>query len=294
MIKPRRLCLILLLALATFAPFAAQVARADQAAEADLRSQVYLLWQWINVARANPRQVMARLGIDEQTVRNVLGPDAWILDQGLPPLAWSDQLRAAAQDHDNEMIARVYYSYLSAQGATPDQRVVASGYQAVASNETLGALVFQNYLAPAEALPVMFDNMLRDELTGAPGVARNIFSTSLTEVGIGITAGSVALLAGQPYVYLLTLDFAAPASGRRFVVGLADPDSQVMVQNLYTGFWDVAPPLPGGWFQARLSGNGEKLYSVGPGEQVRGAASTQGLAVDRNYYFDLRSASYRP
>lgn len=291
-----RLILLLLVALASMqtAAIADMVPMAAPSAKGDLTSQSYLLWQRINEARRNPRQAMVRLGIPEQTAVAALGSDAWLLDQGLPPLAWNGQLQTAALTHGRDMLTNLYYSHVSPTGTTPAARIAATGYEAADADETLAALVFDNYLATDTALAALFDNMLRDELTGIAGVGRNIFSATLSEIGIGFLAESVALLDGRPYVYLLVVDFSQPLVPRQFVVGEADLDSRLMIRNLYTGFWDVQPYLTGGAFQFQVTERGEEIFALDVNDNIVGRASTLALATDRNYFLDLRVALPAP
>lgn len=298
--KLRALPSLLLLLLLALAPMQAAVAAdmvpmAAPSAKADLTAQAYLLWQRINEARSNPRQAMARLGIDEQMAAAVLGSEAWLLDQGLPPLAWNEQLQAAALGHGQDMLAKLYYSHLSLSGSTPAARIAVSGYAAASADETLAALVFDKYLDSDTALNALFDNMLRDELTGVNGVGRNIFSTSLTEIGIGFLAESVALLAGQPYVYLLVVDFAVPLEARYFVVGQIDAGSRMVVRNRISGIWSEAAILPGNTFQVQLSGGGEEFFywnDLLP--DFVSVVSTQGFDWGQNHALDLRREPAAP
>ncbi|MFH1021300.1 MAG: CAP domain-containing protein, partial [Pseudomonadota bacterium] len=231
----------------------------------DLAAQGYLLWQRLNEARLNPRAAMNRLGIAEATAQAALGQDAWLLDQGLPPLAWNDQLGGAAGAHGRDMLDNLYYSHTSPAGLTPAARIAAAGYQALLEEETLSALVFTNPFPMDEAVAALLDNMLRDELTGSAGGARKIFSPNFSEVGLALHAESVALLAGQPYVYMLVADFAQPVTPRRFVVGVVAAGSgRLIVRNMYTGVRDVLSALmPGNAFQYPLSGRGEELVLLG-------------------------------
>lgn len=254
-----------------------------------LQDQGYLLWQQINEARANPRAVMNRLNIPEDTVKNVLGADAWLLDQGLPPLAWSDQIGAAAQNHGRDMLDHLYYSHLSQDGRTPQQRLLAVGYEPLLEEETLAALIFNNPIALDMALQVMCDNIFRDELSGTPGVARNIFSPNFSEVGLALFAESIALLADQPNVYLLVVDFSQPVAERHFVIGHIDPGTSLLLYRPTTGEAEEVTVLPGDLFQLRLSGRGEELFywETSTANYVY-RATTRGLALGQNHTLNLR------
>lgn len=261
----------------------------------EIAEQGFLLWQRLNEARAYPRATMTRLGISEATAKAALGEDAWILDTGLPPLAWNTRIQSAANDHGRDMLNKVYYSKVSPDGRNLEERLTAADYTPLIEEETLVALVFSNPVALDAALDVMFDNMLRDELNGTPGVVRNIFSPDFSEIGLALNAESVALLDGQPYVYLLVVDFSQPIEERGFVVGRIDPGTSLVLRSRETGFWYDVPVLPGNLFQFRLSGLGEDLFYWDTlTEDYVHTASTAGLPAWRNQAIDLRLPALAP
>lgn len=261
-------CLLLVVLSVVYVPVNTAVAATDVATvqiENDrqlvLAIQKYLFWQQINDARRNPMAVVERLGLSRTKVQRVLGLDSWILDQGLPPLAWNDQLNLAASHHGRSMIDDVYYDHISLDGLSVQQRVENVGYKAEIADETLGLLIFDRYVEYDRAIEALVDNMLRDELVGTAGVWRNIFSPEYTEVGISFFAENLPSLAGQPYVYLLVVDFAQPIAKKSFVVGIVDTDCRLAVQRLDTGFWDFLPQLPQGGFQFALPQGGMRLLA---------------------------------
>ena len=177
-----------------------------------LDGQAALALARINEARANPRAAMARLGLAEERVRVVLGAEAWLLDAGLPALAMSVPLAASALAHGEDMLARRYYGYLSPEGSTARSRAALAGYPAVEAEESLVALGFTTYVGLDTALAALVDGLLRDELAGAPGVRRNIFSSEFGEAGVALLASASDLFAGSSYVYLLVVDCARPVA----------------------------------------------------------------------------------
>ncbi len=175
-----------------------------------LDGQAVLALARINEARANPRAAMARLGLAEERVRAVLGPEAWLLDSGLPPLALSAPLAASALGHGEDMLAQRYYGYLSLDGRTAQARAEQAGYLAEQLEESLVALGFNTYVALDAALEALVDGLLRDELAGAPGVGRHIFSPAFGEAGVAFLARASDLFAGSSYVYMLVVDCGRP------------------------------------------------------------------------------------
>ncbi|MBU4260889.1 MAG: hypothetical protein KKC76_03280 [Proteobacteria bacterium] len=184
--------------------------------EIELIEEARQLFARINEARGNPRAVMSRLGIAESTARAALGENGWIVDQGLPPLVWQDQLMISALRHGRDMFANLYYSNISKDGHTPRTRIVDTGYAPLKTGEALTALAFSGYLATEDALPIMLDNLLYDELTASPEARRKIFSPVFSEAGLTLLAGSIPLFAGQPHVYMFVADFGLPEDPNNF------------------------------------------------------------------------------
>lgn len=285
----RFFCLLVLLVLVAFMLPQPPAHAADSDSPQELLSlQKYLLWQQINAARRNPRQVLDRLNIPVQQAAAVLGGDAWILDQGLPPLAWNQPLFQAAQRHGRDMIDQVYYSHISLDGADPALRIAETGYQAAVTDETLGALMFMNFVELERAVPFLVDNILRDELTGTPGVSRTIFSPAYTEVGIDFFAENLPLLAEQPYVYMFVLDFARPLEPRGKLIVQADPASRVTLYDFSLSQMIEAPLLTAGWYQVAVPSSGGMLMARNADGVMLTGKWLSAMDPYRNHAFDLR------
>lgn len=294
---------LLLLPVSLWSPSAVRAADGPSAAELSaayphllfhqeedvLERYALLLWQGLNQARQNPLAVLERLEISWRTAAAVLGDDAWLLHRGLPPLAFDRQLQDAALGHNREMREHLHYSHYSLDGRGPGQRVAATGYPLEAAGETLSALVFYNFVDPERAVRMMLDQILRDELTGQPGVGRHVFSPEFTEVGIALLAESVTIVDGEPYLYLLTVDFARPWSPRPHMVGQAPPATAVFYRDRQ-GLWDALPLLPGGAFQVRLTdGRPVELMTVGPEGRVKvqPPINFPATSEERNFFANL-------
>lgn len=266
---------------------AAAVARADL-----LEFQQYLVWQRINEARSNPMAVLERLDIPVEHAQAILGEDAWILEQGLPPLALNLQLSTAAGLHGRDMFTRIYYSHVTPEGDGPMERIATTGYEALAADETLAILIFSGYVDLKLAVDFMVDTMMRDELVGTPGVKRNIFSAEFTEAGIVFFAETIPLIEGQPYVYLFVLDFAAPMAPQRYLIGVYDGTTErVPVMMPYaTGNWSFQPILIPGFFQVPYPAGGVAMVLVGDGmETISAPVFVYDDGTLNNRFVDLRA-----
>lgn len=171
-------------------------------------SQVELqLMAKINEARKNPLQTVAGLGLDPQTVLQQRPELKEILINGLPPLEINENLYTAAEMHTRDMLAQHYYSSTSADGRTVSDRMTESGYMPTACGENLGMLAFIHFLPPEKAVALIFENMLRDELSPDQKRPVNILNPNFKDIGVYLGTGSWVLESTKYNVYLASCDF---------------------------------------------------------------------------------------
>jgi len=253
--------------------------------------QKYLIWQRINEARSNPLEALERLEIPLEEAQAVFGEDSAVLTDGLPPLAWNEQLDKAATLHARDMIEHVYYSYTSRDGSGPMERIAETGYQALSEDETLGALLFLNPIELDRGVTLLLDNIMRDELTGAAGVSRNVFSAELTEVGVSFDAETLPTLFDQPFVYLVVIDFAEPLTPRRALIGQYDVGSRVMMMSFANYRWSYLPMQLPGLFQITYPEGGAKFVVISDDEPNHVSTPVDFYDEDpvNNDFIDLRT-----
>ncbi|MDY0251380.1 MAG: hypothetical protein RBR45_15240 [Pseudomonas sp.] len=268
----------LLLAQAPLQTLAQAAALPSPEKQALLQAQALLLWQQINQVRQNPRAALARLGITAEQASAALGDQSWILDEGLPPLAWNTALVFSAEQHGQDMADHLYYSYVSLDGRTVADRVAEVGVEARQADEALAILAFSSYVGLEEATRFMLDNLLRDELLAPAGSKRTLLSPELSEVGISLFAESLQLVMGQQYVYLLVADFAQPTENRSWLVGQLATGQQLAFCSRYTGFWELVPQFGAGLVQQQLPATGGTLYLL----DAQGQAIASGFVYPRN------------
>ena len=167
------------------------------------------LLKLINEARENPLAVATSLGMDAGQILQDLPELRDILIYGLPPLSFNENLYAAAGAHTMDMLENNYYSHISLDGRTYDDRIVEKGYVPTATGESLGMLAFFNFIQPAKAVELIFENMFRDELDPARTERRNILACDLEETGIALGTGALVLSGSAYNVYLATCDFGS-------------------------------------------------------------------------------------
>ena len=179
------------------------------AADAALSPQEGTLLELINQARQNPLAVAASLGMDPEKILKDLPELEKILKEGLPPVTFNNVLYDAARAHTVDMFANNYYSHVSPDGRGYEARIRDAGYPAVATGESLGMLVFANFIDPQDAARFLFEYMFADELDPARTEKRNILDPSLKEAGVSIDTGVLSLGGVLWNVYLATCDFGA-------------------------------------------------------------------------------------
>ena len=264
---------------------------------ADGDTSLYL-WRLINEARERPLASIAAAGIEEEAAREAMGEWEWVLDEGLPPLAWNNDLFASASGHGLDMVENVYYACESPDGTTPGDRIAAAGYQALETGESLGILGFFNYIEPMDAAALIFGKMLADELDPQSPLPKNILNPYLTEVGISFETALIDLGAALPLnVYLVTADFGRPVRARAFLIGnlYYDPEgTKVWAPDRAAAGMDVAL-----WVLAEkreikgISGTfGEYQFSLRPDldflilEAILEARDSEGAVMARRSVFD--------
>jgi uncharacterized protein YkwD len=166
----------------------------------------------INQARENPLQMAASLGMDPEKILEDLPGLEKILQEGLLPLTFNGNLADAACAHTEDMFAQGYYSNISPDGRDYEERIRESGYPAGASGESLGMILFANFINPENAVRLIFEYMFQDELDPLRTEKRTILDPCLKEVGISVNTGAIILGGAKWNVYLATCDFGAVMS----------------------------------------------------------------------------------
>jgi len=168
-----------------------------------------VLFELINQARENPLATARSLGMDAEKIVADF-PDMYeILANGLPPLALSGELRAAAAARTDSMVKERCYSGESPDGRTLGRRIADAGYVAVETGESLGIVAFANFIEPEAAARLLFEEMFRGELDPGRTEPRNILNPDLEETGIALGTGTLSLERLSYNIYVVTCDFGA-------------------------------------------------------------------------------------
>ena len=180
-----------------------------QAAESEILAR-------LNLARSDPWAEAERLGLDTEQLRIEVVPEetAAQWDQGLWPVAPNAVLTDSARLHCEDMLQRGFFSHITPEGLTPEDRVFTAGYFAGIVREEVGALAFNNFLDPGEATQILMDSLLRDSLTQKLFVEEStLLNERVVEVGIALCAGETVIDGiGSLHVYVLCVVTARPTT----------------------------------------------------------------------------------
>jgi hypothetical protein len=181
-----------------------------QAAESEILAR-------LNLARSDPWAEAERLGLDPEVLRAEVLPEEVAVqwDQGLWPLAPNTLLTEIARLHGEDMIKRGFFSHVTPEGLTPEDRVLTAGYFAEIVREEMGALAFNSFMDPGEATQILMDSLLRDSLTQRLSVEEStLLNERAVEVGIALCAGETVIEGiGSINVYVLCIVTARPTTG---------------------------------------------------------------------------------
>ena len=114
-------------------------------------------------------------------------------ENGLPPLAWSDALAQAAQDHADGCARRDFCSHIGPDGSRLRERLARVGYQASWAGENWV------YAHSAERGVEWW----YDEPPGMDPHRQNILAPHYSEIGVGVARGRWGK-------YYIVADFARP------------------------------------------------------------------------------------
>lgn len=133
---------------------------------------------------------------------------------GAQPLADNGQLNQAAGAHSQWMIDTGIFSHTGANGSSPTDRILASGYHltgAWSDGENIGMVSTQAPSGYADEVERLHTNFMN-----SPGHRANILNGAYTEVGLGLRVGGSGAYA--------TEDFAHSGS-QHFLTGVAYDDT---------------------------------------------------------------------
>jgi len=163
----------------------------------------------INAARQNPLAIAASLGMDTHKIISDFPEMSDIFKNGLPPLMFNSKLYQSASLHAQDMMDKKYYSAISLDKKSVQERILDTGYIPIISGESLGMLSFGNFMDPDKAAKAVFHNMFADELDPARSEKRNILNPDIKDIGISFKADVFDFDGSRENVYLAVCDFGS-------------------------------------------------------------------------------------
>jgi hypothetical protein len=170
-----------------------------------------ILFELINQARENPRATAESLGIDPDGFIADLPEMEDIITSGPPPLTLNERLRAAAVIRAADTVAECCDGAESSDGRALARRIADEGYMAVETGETVGIIAFANFIEPAAAARLLFEEMFRGEMDAGRVEPRAILNPDLEEIGIVLGTGTLSLGRLSYNLYAAACDFGTAA-----------------------------------------------------------------------------------
>lgn len=169
----------------------------------------YMLMNRVNSARADIGQALQARGqnIDALLACRPQLKDA--VDKGFPRVIPDNRLFAAAASHAADMANQLYFSKISKNGSTIDDRFLKAGFYSTLSDEVLGVVLFQNYMAKEKAVDILWKEMLDNELDCSKQAAPILLNPDFRELGISVKSGSMKINGSKVNFYVAVCDFGS-------------------------------------------------------------------------------------
>ncbi|MFM7427201.1 MAG: CAP domain-containing protein [Elainella sp.] len=158
----------------------------------------------VGVGQAQPEaqsQFSAAAGIAQTAAPTVAEQILGLVNQerraaGLRPVRLNSRLNASAQAHSQDMALNDFFGHQGSNGSKISDRIAATGYRAFTYGENIAA-----GLASPESV--------MQSWMASPGHRKNILSSTVKEMGLGLTVLETDL-GTTNYRYYWTQDFASP------------------------------------------------------------------------------------
>ena len=155
----------------------------------------------INVARLDPHGVGAAIGVDTTPISDLTAGS-------MNALIANTILQATATEHSLDMLARGYFSKTTPDGVGYEARILAGGYPAELTGETIGVVTFKNFIDPQLAAELLFRRLFLKDVSAETVEMRMLLNPRYEEVGVSIQAGKLTLGDATYNAYVATVDLA--------------------------------------------------------------------------------------
>ncbi|QTR44937.1 hypothetical protein J9253_13050 [Thiothrix litoralis] len=187
-------------------------------------SQEQFMLELLNRARLNPADEAALFGIglNEGLTAGTLSSSA------SQPLAFNNELTAAARSHSEDMLDNDFFAHVNLEGQSPFDRIQTAGYTYVTAGENIGWIGTTASLTEATINTFVGDShesLFVDEGVVGRGHRVNMLDDSFKEVGIGIHSGEFTSGATAFNSVMSTQNFATQPNAEAFLLGVIYKDA---------------------------------------------------------------------
>lgn len=147
------------------------------------------LVQLINQARAYPLDVAETLGFERSAVLTSQPEASAYLYGGMPPLAVDAYLKESSTLHTEEMLRVGYFSDISPDGRTAEDRILATGYDMLYAGELIFQYASGIVTTPDEMVAAIFNMIFTAELDPeetATQSSRLMLERDLEDIGVAV------------------------------------------------------------------------------------------------------------
>jgi len=189
-------------------------------------AQEQFMLELLNRARMNPVEEASLLGIDlnEGLAAGTLSTNP------RQPLAFNNELTAAARSHSQDMLDNDFFAHTNLAGNSPFDRIQAAGYTYTTAGENLAYVGTTATLSQALINTFVQDShedLFVDEGIIGRGHRINMLNANFKEIGIGIVDGSFNNGNADFNVVMSTQNFATQPNAKAILLGViyADADN---------------------------------------------------------------------
>lgn len=161
----------------------------------------------VNQARISPAATLKQAGDEGKAFVKNHPELEESLEKGMDPLLPDERLFTSASTHAEAMVDESYFSTISKNGNTPEDRILLARYLPLVSDEAMAVILFSNYLDKASAIDRLYENLVENEMgkTASPV----LFEPEFKDVGLAIRTGVYDLQGIRLNYYLAVVDLGA-------------------------------------------------------------------------------------
>lgn len=173
----------------------------------------------INQFRDRGMDVIREMGIDPESIPDELTNQ---FNTGIPPVVLNENLSVSARLHAAHVLGQEYFSSISPDGRTPEDRMREQGYEPVVSDEVLVRIDLEENGDPNVVVKKIFETLAQELIDRGGG---GVINPEFKEIGIGLSS-RIEILEGKQVKTLAAVIDLGTETGNEdvFISGLAFQD----------------------------------------------------------------------